>query len=113
MRGGEIVSQLREFVAVAALQRGDLHREGADDGARGVGVDWRDREGRAPVLLAKVRDPSLELSLAVEEGRRAWGVLGDGFEGDRTTFLDEPADGPLGAFDGVVVFACRGCAQDV
>ena len=95
MRGGEIVSQLREFVAVAALQRGDLHREGADDGARGVGVDWRDREGRAPVLLAKVRDPSLELSVAVEEGRRAWGVLGDGFEGDRTSFFDQLADGPV------------------
>jgi hypothetical protein len=38
------------------------------------------------------------------------GVLGDGFEGDRTSFFDQLADGPLGALDGVVVLACRGCA---
>jgi hypothetical protein len=62
------------------------------------------------VLLAEVRDSSLELSVAVEEGGRAWGVLGDGFEGDRTSFFDQLADGPLGALDGVVVLACRGCA---
>jgi hypothetical protein len=48
--GGELLSQLRDFVAVAALQRGGLQGEGADDRARGVGVDWRDRDGRAPVL---------------------------------------------------------------
>ena len=108
--GGEVLSQLREFVAVAALQRGDLHCEGADDRGRGVGVDWWDREGRAPVLLAEVRDSSLELGVAIEEGRRAWGVLGDGFEGDRTTFFDQLADGPLGALEGVLALACRGCA---
>jgi len=108
--GGEVLSQLRDFVAVAALQRGGLQGEGADDRARGVGVDRRDRDGRVPVLLAEVRDSSLELSVAVEEGGRAWGVLGDGFEGDRTSFFDQLADGPLGALDGVVVLACRGCA---
>jgi hypothetical protein len=67
--GGEVLLQLREFVAVVALQRGDLQGEGADDGARGVRVGGRGREGRAPVLLAEVRDSSLELSVAVEEGR--------------------------------------------
>jgi hypothetical protein len=110
--GGEILSQLRDFVAVAALQRGDLQGERADDRARGVRVDWRNRDGRSLLLLAEVRDSSLELSVAVEEGRRAWGVLGDGFEGDRTSFFDQLTDGPLGALDGVVVLACRGCAQD-
>jgi hypothetical protein len=29
--GGEVLSQLRDFVAVAAFQRGDLQGEGADD----------------------------------------------------------------------------------
>ena len=110
MCGGEVLSQLRDFVAVAALQRGGLQGEGADDRARGVWVDWRDREGCAAVLFAEVRDSSLELSVAVAEGGRAWGVLGDGFEGDRTSFFDQLADGPLGALDGVVVLACRGCA---
>jgi len=111
--GGEIVSELRDFVAVVALERGDLKGEGADDRAWGVWVDWRDREGRALVLLAEVRDSSLELGVAVEEGRGAWGVLGDGFEGDRTAFFDQLTDGPLGALDGVLVLACRGCAQDL
>jgi hypothetical protein len=62
------------------------------------------------VLLAEVRDSSLELSVAVEEGGRAWRVLGDGFEGDRTALFYKLADGPLGALDGVLVLACRGCA---
>jgi hypothetical protein len=39
-----------------------------------------------------------------------WGALGDGFEGDRTSFFDQLADGPLGALDGVLALACRGCA---
>jgi hypothetical protein len=108
--GGEVLSQLGDFVAVAALQRGGLQGEGADDRARGVGVDWWNREGRASVLLAEVRDSALELGVAVEEGGGAWGVLGDGFEGDRTAFFDQLADGPLGALDDVVVLACRGCA---
>jgi hypothetical protein len=108
--GGEILSQLRDFVAVAALQRGDLQGERADDRARGVGVDSRDWERCAPVLLAEVRDSSPELGVAVEEGGGAWGVLGDGFEGDRAALFDQLADGPLGALDGVLVLACRGCA---
>ena len=110
MCGGEVMSQLREFVAVAPLERGDLQGEGADDRAWGVRVDWQHRERRAPVLLAEVRDSSLELSVAVEEGRRARGVLGDGLEADRTAFFDELADGPLRAVDGVLVLACSCCA---
>ena len=39
MCGGEVLPQLHDVVAVAALQRGDLQGEGADDGAPGVRVD--------------------------------------------------------------------------
>ena len=110
MCGGEVLSQLRYFVAVVALQRGDLQGEGADDRASGRRGRLAGLGGSRAGAAAEVRDSSLELSVAVEEGCRAWGVLGDGFEGDRTSFFDQLADGPLGALDGVVVLACRGCA---
>jgi hypothetical protein len=65
------------------------------------------------VLLAEVRDSSLQLSVAVKERGRAWGLLGNGLEGDRTSFFEELADGPLGALDGVLALACRGRAEDL